>query len=297
MISGAEGFIGTALTKNLKDHKVYRLKHSRSFSQNKNQFNLDLTNPGHVDKLIKKTKDLKIEALFHLAAITPYSGQKEHINFSDDLKMAELVKKICDNLNIKRFIFPSGWIVYSPKANIPISENSLLKPNTDYGKSKLKLEKFFKENLKGLQVIILRISSVYGPGQESSGLIPTLVKAAFNRHEMKITSAVRRDYLYVEDLTMILRSLIHLKIRNNLILNIGSGKSTEVIKVARIIKSQLSKNFKISPKISFCQSSFDMPTDNLLDITKARKILRLKKFRQLDRGLYQYIKWYKNKNQ
>lgn len=288
MISGADGFIGTALVKNLKDHTIFTIKHSNRFAQEKNQFTLDLTNPSHCDKLIDKTRGFKIETFVHLAS-------KKQANFSDDFKMAKIVAEICQSLSIKRLLFSSGWVVYSPNAKVPITENSKTVPITDYGKSKLKAENYFLENLKGLQVIILRISSVYGPGMQSKGLIPTLAKAATNGQEMHINSTARRDYLYIDDLVKVFRNLIRLKTHNKLTLNIGSGESAEILKIAKMIKRILKRNFKIDSKINFLESTLPVPKDNLLDITKARKILSLKKFHKLDRGLTSYIKWYLNK--
>lgn len=296
MVSGSGGFIGSVLVRRIKNHNVYELRHAKQFAKKRNKFYLDLTNPNHVDKLIIQINK-PIKVFFHLAAFTPYTNPTKKINFSEELKIAKGVKKICSKLSVHKFIFSSGWVVYSPKAKIPISETAALKPCTDYGKSKLKLERFFLKNLKVPQVVILRISSVYGPGQEAVGLIPTLVQSAFKTKELKIESeAIKRDYLYIDDLIEIFKSLIYLKSAKNLILNIGSGKSSNIKKITGIIQDLLNRHFKIYPKIIVKNSTTNnIPTDNLLNISKARKILKLGKFQSLNSGLHSYLRWYKSK--
>lgn len=297
LISGANGFIGSALLSKLGNHTVYTLKHSTIFSFSNYNINLDLTNATHVNKLINKIGTEPFDVFFHFAAI-PYTAAKSTVSYQKDFVMAKQIAKICKSVPISRFIFSSGWIVYSPKAKTPIAETAKLLPNTKYGQTKLKLERFFINKLKNTQIIILRISSVYGPGQETFGLIPTLVKTALTNQQMKLTSReVKRDYIFIDDLTQIIKKLIMEKTINYLFINIGSGRSVNIHKVASTIQNLFFKNYKIKVSITQLASSNDIsPIDNQLDISRIKKIVTLNKSTSLEKGLLSYIKWHKNRN-
>ncbi len=298
IISGANGFIGAALSKKLPGYTVYNLGHSKRFSKKGMFINLDLTSKSHVTALIEAIESSPIDIFFHFAAQTPYSTQKQAVSLTKELAMARQIQRICSSLSVQRFIFASGWVVYDQAAQTPIDESASIAPNTTYGTIKARLEDYYLNNLKGTQVIVLRIASVYGPGQTSSGLIPSLVGSALKTRRMLVsTKIVKRDYIFIDDLINILVKFTQMKLKSNMILNIGSGKSTGIDNVANTIKVLLLKYFKLTTIIDLSNTlPVGAPKDNLLDITRAKKLLGLKKSKDLKKGLHAYIKWYKENN-
>jgi len=290
LVTGAGGFIGQSFLNHFEKLDIISLYHSKQFNNKNNIFHLDLTN---LNSLYKSLEGKKIDTIFHFAAVTPFSKSNNKIDFNKDIKMAEHLMQVCKLFRIKKLIFTNGWIVYDPKNKTPYKETSKLNPNTDYGKSKLAVESYFKNKLKTTKLINLRLSSVYGPGQLTSGLIPNLVNSAISTNIMTInTIQSRRDYLYIEDLNKIFGSLIKKNITNSIDLNIGSGTSVSVLDVALYIQDIMYSNFnKQTELIIKSPLTISSPGNNVLDISKAEKYFS--KFNRTDikNGLFLYIKW------
>jgi len=298
LATGTGGFLGKSFLKSFKNHTIFPLKHADDFYTSDGEYYLDLTRKEHAQKLINSLRDTKIDIIFHFAAITPFHSKKQENDFSQDLKMAQQIGAICQELNIPKIVFTSGWIVYDPEGSPPFSEKSQVRPNTDYGRSKLVVEDYFKKNLKPTIFLDLRLSSVYGPGQTTSGLIPNLVRSALNEEKMTINSIdTRRDYLYIGDLMDAFKQILASKIKKNTTLNIGGGKSYRVQDVALSIQEIMQKQYgKLVDLIIHPPLSVAKPKDNRLDISKAQAVIDLQNQTDLSTGLSHYIQWLKATN-
>ena len=85
-------------------------------------------------------------------------------------------------------------------------------------------------------VITLRPFSIYGPWEEPSRFIPTIINAALRSQPVKLTPDKEvRDWLYVEDM---IRAYLLAGLRPDLggeIFNIGSGRQTTILATAKKI--------------------------------------------------------------
>ena len=83
-------------------------------------------------------------------------------NILATLKLLELAKKT----KCYHFIYASSMSVYGDLAAKPVSENHNCNPKSYYGISKLASENYIKiSQNKKLKSTILRLFTVYGPGQ------------------------------------------------------------------------------------------------------------------------------------
>lgn len=155
------------------------------------------------------------------------------------------------------------------------------------------MERYFKANLKSTAFINLRLASIYGPGQSSLGLIPNLIRSALGTKRMIIDSIeTRRDYLYIDDLMRAFGRLILSKSVGDIDLNIGSGESHRVLDIALTIQRILYEKHGHSTDLLIRQPPVvSVPKDNLLDISKAKKVLGWESQTGLDLGLSKCIKW------
>lgn len=112
-----------------------------------------------------------------------------------------------------------------------LSEDSIPNPNTLYGKSKLAgtelLARFCRKyNVKGLTA---RPFTVYGPGEPTRRLLPSLIKIAITRSPLELTSGEqKRDFVYVADISEGLLRLGLAPAAPGDIFNLATGRLTSV---------------------------------------------------------------------
>ncbi len=148
LITGSSGFIGSYFMNNYKN--IYDIK---TFSfLNDNLDTLDCTN---------------IDVVFHLSALVHQMGgasfdEYERINVNQTLQLAKISGS-------KHFVFMSTVKVYGEETNNKYTENSICKPEDDYGKSKLKAEQELQKlEDESFKVSIIRTPIVYGYGVKAN---------------------------------------------------------------------------------------------------------------------------------
>lgn len=187
----------------------------------------------NIDLIESLINDYRIDTVVHLASmLIPSSGFQE---FQEELKdivlpTIELIH-ICSN-NATKFVFiSSGGTVYGePNCKSPIKEDFTTAPISYYGLSKKIIEDaiLFERREHNLQFLILRPSNAYGPGQNVSGqqgLIGVAIHKALCNEPLTIWGDGNnsRDYIYIEDLSTIVASILNDDIINKTI-NISSGQ-------------------------------------------------------------------------
>ena len=226
--------------------------------------------------------------IFHLAASVPFS---QHCSYSEDmakkdLEIIDAIVKSAIQLKIKKIIFISGFVIYGQVHEIPLKESSPTKPTTVYGKSKLMCENHLKSSCleNKISYVILRASSCYGPYQYAKGLIPNFINSALNDRDIFIENKdVKRDYVFIDDL---IDAFVLSIMAENKIYNIGGGKSYSVQEVANSITHIIKKgNIVIQNKPP------PELTDNVLDISLAKKELGFSPKTSLTSGLKIQIDW------
>jgi len=238
LLTGGTGFIGKNLISYFNSKNISVDNLSREILQNDKK--LDNFLKSNQSKL-KQNYDV----LIHLAAELDNSS-KELI--STNVSLTKKLLKLCVKNKISRFIFTSSHLVYGKTDYLPIDEEHSTKPKTDYGKSKLLAENICKSFSKdfGLQISILRISSVFGFGQNEKYIIPKMFKDIFSEKIIlhKYSNGFQlMDLIHVDDVSKaILKSC---KSKKTGIYNISSGIGITALDLAKII-SKFVKGCKIS---------------------------------------------------
>lgn len=108
-----------------------------------------------------------IECIIHIAGVTPQNAKSEtdyeEVNYSLTKRLADKAKQS----GVKQFVFISSMAVYGAEQNIcglkgMVNRDTALLPTSEYGKSKLKAEKYLQtiQNADFL-VSIIRVPSVF----------------------------------------------------------------------------------------------------------------------------------------
>jgi len=256
VIIGASGFIGANLFKHINKHRndVFACIHKSKGWRldevaNENIVQVDINNKKSIKNMAEK---IKPKVIFNCSSYGGYSFEKEtsKIINTNYLAITKLVNVLKD-YPISSFIHSGSSSEYGENCSGP-SEKEICSPNSDYSMSKLAATNFLVNSGKNFNFpsIILRLYSVYGPLEDTSRLIPSIISYGLKQEFPKFVSPdISRDFIYISDVcNAFIKSA--LAIKPDLygeIFNIGSGIKATIKDIAIIAK----KIFKISDEPSF----------------------------------------------
>ncbi len=294
LITGATGFIGTALVERLSKSKikiiaVYRRskKSKRIIKSNRITYlKLDLNKKSD----LKKIKS-KIDIVVHLASKVFEANKKRPLEdfLNDSVSSTYNLLEFCKQRKIKRIIYLSTKYVYGQPEKQAVDENIFSLPSGrffSYGMSKLIGEYLCRRygHDYGLKVTILRLSPVFGPGQGSSFLIPRLIKKAQNGEEIELYGNGMNimDYLYIDDCLQAIS--LSLKRSCEGVYNIGYGRPLTLKAIINEITRRFSNHKSVSVRYLPKQSS-NNEKSFVMNISKARKKLGFNPAHTFKQGL------------
>lgn len=248
VITGGLGFIGLPITTELmaQGFEVIAIDNlsntSINFNSDKHKFfkaNILEDNLSHV---LKDT-----EVLIHLAAMH-YIPECEarpfeclRTNVFGSLNLIEQAKKY----HVKKIIFASSAAVYKPSMK-PHLESDETVPIDIYGRSKIIVEELLKDLRGEMELTILRLFNVVGPGDRTKHFIPQVLEQL-----RKNTSSVEvgnidsvRDYIDVRDIVNAVTTLVRENIGGGII-NLGSGVGTSGREILKILINKIERGIKI----------------------------------------------------
>jgi len=183
-----------------------------------------------------------VDTVIHLAA---YGSVIESIkdpfeNFDINVRGTLVVLQACINSNVQKIVFSSTGGALIGNAIPPVNENSIPKPISPYGASKLCCEAYCNAfaNSYELHTVMLRFANVYGPySADKLGASTAFIKNIMSDTPIKIygDGTATRDYLYVQDLCKGIHMLVEQDLPPATTLHIASGIETSVIDLANLI--------------------------------------------------------------
>jgi len=204
-------------------------------------------------ELIKETIVIhKIDIVIHLvSSLIPSSNLDD---FHDDLVSVVFPTfKLIDFLDknrVKFVFFSSGGTIYG-NSNRPLQEIHKLSPINYYGYSKLMIERYiqFKSRTGKLIFLIIRPSNVFGKHQKintKQGFIAVATRRILEGNVIDIWGDGKtvRDYINISDVVDALDELLKINLCNEVI-NIGSGKGTDLLEIVSISEKCVNKKAKI----------------------------------------------------
>jgi UDP-glucose 4-epimerase len=242
LVTGGAGFIGYHLCSKLSnltdDLTIYD-----DLSSGKMENVKDVPKAKFVKGDILDLKTLygieKSDLIYHLAAqvVVPYSMENPLIDFETNAKgtLCVLEKARKDDAKL---VFASSAAVYGNPTQLPTSEEYGFHPFSCYGLSKVVGEEYcniYREQY-GLDIVITRFANVYG--LRCHGVIHDfLEKLAKNPNKLEIigTGQQSRDLVHVSDVVELLVKVGSLKSANGQTYNVGLGKTTKIIDLAKLM--------------------------------------------------------------
>ncbi|MBL8026569.1 MAG: NAD(P)-dependent oxidoreductase [Fibrobacteres bacterium] len=301
LLTGSSGFIGRHLLDILTkdDNLIFTIKSPKNINylqnDSKNIISCDLLDVASCRKLIDETKPT------HLLHLAWEARPGIFWNSNDNIRWAE------SSIELFKYFYKSGGLrgisagtcaQYSwENINQPLKEYiSEDKPGTIYGNSKLEFEREIIRfsNLNNYSYASGRLFMIYGPGENSQRLIPTIISSLLVDKNININTdgALIRDYIFVSDAALAYKQLLFSDY--NGIINIASGKGLSLFdiasKVKQILKSSCEVKFKESTTIA------NNPPSVIADINKLAKTIQFVPQIDIDAGLIKTISWMKKKH-
>lgn len=189
-----------------------------------------------------------IDLLYHLAGAN--EGKTEDLINTNLIGTLNLLRSL-ENTDVKRIVLTSTIAVYGETGEEPVKENHLLKPMTPYGFSKLCAEQYcrmWSEN-RGVRMISLRLSTVYGP-RKTTGVVYNYLQRALSNQPLVVHGNGRqiRDFVYVDDVGDALLLCMTYAPPMTQTFNVSSQAPTTMLDLVRHIETAIGKRATIQFK-------------------------------------------------
>lgn len=183
--------------------------------------------------------------------------------------------RACRTAKVKRLVYISSAEVYGqPEAN-PVAETHRLQARSPYAAAKIGAEKMIEAHVEsfGLEAVILRPFSIYGPYFHSDSLLSRVVLTAKSGCIRVRDLRPVRDYCYVGDLAAAVLQACCIGEDKLRIINIGSGEGTSVADFAELVRRLLGLNIPIVEDGSGSRPGQSEIFELIADITTAHEVL------------------------
>jgi nucleoside-diphosphate-sugar epimerase len=273
LLTGATGFIGTALHQQLKvlGHTIHLLSQRE----------------GKVEDMFTWQSIPPTDIVVHLAARTFVPDSWEYpaafmaTNATGTLHALEYCRK-----HKAKLIFLSSYLYGNPE-HLPIPETAPLFTPNPYAQSKKTAEDFctFYSDAYQVNTIILRPFNVYGPNQNSSFLIPHIIQQALYKDTIQVKDLKpKRDYIHLQDLITAILACINYP--ESGIFNIGSGISYSVQEIIDIVQNITKRNVPVISEVAVRKAEI---MDTIADISLAKKQLGWQPTIHFEEGIRQLL--------
>lgn len=252
IVTGASGFIGKELCCKLieRGHQVVSLCRTSRASENTHLKSFQHIPYVMGEVLPKEVIAFSPEALVHLAwdGIPNFSERKCVDNVESQLRFLKETEKL-DQL--KKIVGAGTCREYGAKQGA-CAESERVQPDSYFSWAKQTLADYFRLSCQQRQtgLVWFRIFYIYGPGQRTESLIPTLIKAFKSKlnPEIKNPSAAN-DYIYIDDVVRAFIKSIEDKDCQGTF-NLGSGKTTSVAQISEIVEQTIRKESEFSKQLA-----------------------------------------------
>ena len=168
LLTGATGFIGRTLVSKLikTQHEVTglvrRTSDVKGLPKKLRLIDGDMLEISSLEKAVQDA-----EVVIHLAAYFDFYPKNKKLLYQVNVEGTQNLLNACVNASVTRFIYISTTEVIGPVENPPGNEETPLRPQFDYSKSKMQAEEHIREFAQetGLEYVILRPTGVIGEGE------------------------------------------------------------------------------------------------------------------------------------
>ena len=313
LITGGAGFIGSTITQrlleggervivvdNFNDFYDPQLKKEniKSFLDNPN-FEIYEVDIRDISGLSKVFDENKIDIVIHLAAMAGVRPSIENPMLYQDVNGmgTQNVLEQAKLHDVKKLVMASSSSVYGNCKEVPFRENMIV----DFAISPYAATKKANEvmahvyhRLYGMNIIMLRFFTVYGPKQRPDLAINKFTRMMLSGEEITMygDGSTSRDYTYVDDIVDgVIRSCDYVDKNEDVyeIINLGSNNPISL----KDMIATIGKVLGVEPRIRQMPMQPGDVDRTYADITKAKELLGYEPKMSFEEGISKFVEWKK----
>ena len=308
LITGGAGFIGSHLCEKYskEGHTVLCLDNFMSGNLTHIRHLLDYRNfklvKGDIrdfDLLEKIMRD--VDVVLHLAAQihVDRSYIEPKLTYDVNVMGTQNVLEVARMYDAKKVIHASTSEVYGSALYVPIDEKHPLNAPHPYGASKIAADRMCYAYIQtyGMDISIVRLFNVFGPRQRDVGYGGVI--SIFTRRVLSNVPPIiygdgtqTRDYTYIKDAVRAYDLVLNHNEPITEPINFGTGKEVSINDLADKIIELCGKKGEIEPV--HVEPRIGEVKRLIADATKAKNMLGWEPKYKLEKGLKEFIQWYKN---
>jgi UDP-glucuronate 4-epimerase len=309
LVTGAAGFIGFHLCKsllddgyevlgidninnyydpNLKRARLDQLKHYKNFKIEK----IDIADRKLITKSFQSFNPRKVVNLAAQAGVR-YSIENPYAYMESNLVGFLNIIELCRRNNVEGLIYASSSSVYGGNEKMPFSVGDRVdNPISLYAATKRANELIAHSysHLYDLNTTGLRYFTVYGPwGRPDMAMFIFTNKILANESIPVYNNGnMKRDFTYIDDIVSGTRAAID---KNYLceVFNLGNHKSEQLMDVVSLIEQNLGEK----AEIKFLPMQPGDVLESFAVVDKSKELLDYKPKTNIDVGIKNFIKWYR----
>jgi nucleoside-diphosphate-sugar epimerase/glycosyltransferase involved in cell wall biosynthesis len=301
LVLGASGFLGANLLRTLlacRDDVFGTVFHTPAWRLDgvpeRNTTVVDLLVDSNRNEILDR---LKPRTVFNCVGYGGYSFEAEsELIYETNFNLTAKLLKRLETLSISCYVHSGSSSEYGDRAAGP-KEDELPQPNSEYAVSKVSCANLLRlyGKKKSFPCANLRLFSAYGPYEDASRLIATLVRCGLEgKFPPLVDGAISRDFVYVDDVCeAYIDAALNLRAPYfGDSFNIGSGRKTTIAEAAQAAAALFSipgqPNYGAMEKRQW--DIFNWFSDQ----KKTADVLRWKARTEFSEGLRRTADWYRS---
>ncbi len=298
LVTGAAGFIGANLFRRVhavRSDVIAAVRRGKNWRLlefgDESLVAVDLNDSASAKNMVRS---LHPQTVFHCAAYGAYSFEEDgrliyETNFASVANLVGLL----EHERIAAFVHAGSSSEYGALSNGP-AEDSRCQPNSHYAVSKVAMSNHlaYMGKFRSFPCVNLRLYAVYGPYEDTSRLIPTLLRSAVDgRLPSFVDPKTSRDFIHVDD---VCAAFVHAATSMNPDLygesfNIGTGVKTTIAELATLTRDLF--EIREEPRFNTMEGRAWDLQDWYADPQKAKQKLGWQPSIELSDGLRSTARW------
>ncbi len=205
------------------------------------------------------------------------------------------VLEACARSGVRRVVYASSSSVYG-RSRSPFRETGRLpQPASPYAASKRDGEALCRRfaQRQGMRIAVLRLFSVYGPGQRPDQALHRFARLAVEGRSLPLygDGSSERDYTYVGDVARAMIAALQWSQGAEPVaecFNVGTGRATRLDRLVALLADSLG----VSPGLEWQPPHPADAARTQADVTRARQVLGWAPQVTLEAGMAEFVHWH-----